>query len=126
MLTTGCSALVTHTYERHGGRRRCRVMLPPWSSSVANTTSTIRTSLQHFVIPFVAHDNQPRPASSQLLYPSALTILPCMRSGLAMTTIGISLLTNAKRPCFVSPARMPSECIRETSLTFRAASSALA
>ena len=43
-----------------------------------------------------------------------------------MTTMGMCSSTRARGPCFISPARMPSLCIRETSLTLRAPSMAVA
>ena len=48
-------------------------------------------------------------------------------SSLSLTaTMGMLLSTRASGPCFISPARMPSECTSATSLTFKAASRAVA
>lgn len=47
-------------------------------------------------------------------------------SRVAMTMIGRVSSTNAKGPCFISPAKMPSLCIRATSFTFSAPSKAVA
>ena len=44
----------------------------------------------------------------------------------AMTKTGRLSSTSASTPCFISPAMTPSECMSATSLTFKAASIAVA
>mmetsp|Transcript_2497 Transcript_2497/g.5050 ORF Transcript_2497/g.5050 Transcript_2497/m.5050 type:complete len:226 (-) Transcript_2497:2238-2915(-) len=55
-----------------------------------------------------------------------LIIFVYTESGVAITRMGMCSSTKARGPCFISPARIPSLCMRETSLTLRAPSTAVA